>query len=157
METEWGWNSMSSPFLCSTGSRPFLRIGRFWMSPPRSRRSGASRVTLRSSRSTCRGGSLMRFSRRPGSYIREGVTELVVDGILTSIGRSHGHQGFLRMRGLNQEMMNIHVLSGESGSTHSFCDTPLSGYGSFFSHCPGIFQTEDLERSTHRDRLRGRI
>jgi Xaa-Pro aminopeptidase len=62
-------------------------------------------------------------------YIREGVTELAVDGILTSIGRSHGHQGFLRMRGLNQEMMNIHVLSGESGSTHSFCDTPLSGSG----------------------------
>ena len=62
-------------------------------------------------------------------YIREGVTELVVDGTLTSIGRSHGHQGFLRMRGLNQEMMNIHVLSGESGSTHSFCDTPLSGSG----------------------------
>ena len=62
-------------------------------------------------------------------HIREGVTEVVVDGILTSIGRSHGHQGFLRMRGLNQEMMNIHVLSGESGSTHSFCDTPLSGSG----------------------------
>ncbi|HSB06429.1 MAG TPA: Xaa-Pro peptidase family protein [Thermodesulfobacteriota bacterium] len=62
-------------------------------------------------------------------YIREGMTELELDGILTSIGRAHGHQGFLRMRGLNQEMMNIHVLSGESGATHSFCDTPLSGYG----------------------------
>ena len=59
------------------------------------------------------------FSRAK-QHIREGVTELDVDGILTSIGRSHGHQGFLRMRGLNQEMMNIHVLSGESGSTHSF-------------------------------------
>jgi len=68
------------------------------------------------------------FSQAP-QYIREGVTELVVDGILTSIGRSHGHQGFLRMRGLNQEMMNIHVLSGESASANSFCDTPLSGYG----------------------------
>ena len=64
-----------------------------------------------------------------GHHIREGVTELAVDGILTSIGRSHGHQGFLRMRGLNQEMMNIHVLSGRSGSTYSFCDTPLSGDG----------------------------
>ena len=64
-----------------------------------------------------------------GQYIREGVTELDVDGVLTSIGRSHGHQGFLRMRGLNQEMMNIHVLSGESGSARSFCDTPLSGFG----------------------------
>ena len=63
------------------------------------------------------------------NYIREGVTELVLDGILTSVGRAHGHQGFLRMRGLNQEMMNIHVLSGESASASSFCDTPLSGYG----------------------------
>jgi Xaa-Pro dipeptidase len=63
------------------------------------------------------------------NYIREGVTELVLDGILTSVGRSHGHQGFLRMRGINQEMMNIHVLSGESASASSFCDTPLSGYG----------------------------
>ena len=63
------------------------------------------------------------------NYIREGVTELALDGILTSVGRSHGHQGFLRMRGINQEMMNIHVLSGESASASSFCDTPLSGYG----------------------------
>ena len=68
------------------------------------------------------------FSRAK-QHIREGVTELDVDGILTSIGRSHGHQGFLRMRGLNQEMMNIHVLAGESGSTRSFGDTPLNGRG----------------------------
>ncbi len=61
--------------------------------------------------------------------LREGMTELELDGILTSIGRSLGHQGFLRMRGLNQEMMNIHVLSGESGGITSFCDTPLGGYG----------------------------
>ena len=64
-----------------------------------------------------------------GRHIREGMTEVAVDGILASIGRSHGHQGFLRMRGLNQEMMNIHVLSGRSGSAYSFCDTPLSGEG----------------------------
>ncbi len=68
------------------------------------------------------------FSQAMG-YFREGITELELDGMLTSIGRAHGHQGFLRMRGLNQEMMNIHVLSGESASINSFCDTPLSGYG----------------------------
>ncbi len=68
------------------------------------------------------------FSRAK-ECLREGMTELELDAILTSIGRTHGHQGFLRMRGLNQEMMNIHVLSGESGSINSFCDTPLSGYG----------------------------
>ena len=62
-------------------------------------------------------------------YFKEGTSELELDGILTSIGRACGHQGFLRMRGFNQEMMNIHVLSGESASANSFCDTPLSGYG----------------------------
>ena len=62
-------------------------------------------------------------------HLREGMTELELDGILTSIGRAMGHQGFLRMRGLNQEMMNIHVLSGESGGVISYCDTPLHGYG----------------------------
>jgi Xaa-Pro aminopeptidase len=62
-------------------------------------------------------------------HIREGVAEFAVDGVLGSIGRSEGHQGFLRMRGLNQEMMNIHVLAGESGSTPSFGDSPLGGWG----------------------------
>jgi Xaa-Pro dipeptidase len=62
-------------------------------------------------------------------YLREGMSEQELDGILTSIGRAHGHQGFLRMRGINQEMMNIHVLSGESASVNSFCDTPLGGPG----------------------------
>lgn len=62
-------------------------------------------------------------------HLRVGMSELELDGILVSIGRSLGHQGFLRMRGLNQEMMNIHVLSGETGSVTSFCDGPLSGHG----------------------------
>ena len=82
-----------------------------------------------------------------GHHIHEGMTELAVDGILTSIGRAHGHQGFLRMRGLNQEMMNIHVLSGASGSTRSFCDTPLNGFGT----TPAIAQGSS-GRKIERDR-----
>ena len=62
-------------------------------------------------------------------HLREGMTEVELDGILVSIGRALGHQGFLRMRGFNQEMMNIQVVSGESGSVTSFCDTPLCGRG----------------------------
>lgn len=62
-------------------------------------------------------------------HVREGMTELELDGLLVAAGRSLGHQGFLRMRGLNQEMMNIQVVSGESGSVTSFCDTPLCGRG----------------------------
>ena len=63
------------------------------------------------------------------NHLREGVTELELDGILTSIGRALGHQGLLRMRGFNHEMMNIHVLSGTSGSVVSYSDTPLAGHG----------------------------
>jgi Xaa-Pro aminopeptidase len=63
------------------------------------------------------------------NHLRQGMTEAELDGILASLGRTMGHQGLLRMRGLNQEMMNLHVLSGESASTMSHCDTPLGGYG----------------------------
>jgi Xaa-Pro dipeptidase len=63
------------------------------------------------------------------NHLHEGMTEVELDGILISMGRALGHQGFLRMRGLNQEMMNIQVVSGESGGVTSFCDTPLCGRG----------------------------
>ena len=62
-------------------------------------------------------------------YLREGMTELELDGILVSIGRAAGHQGLVRMRGFNQEMMNIYVLSGKNASTVSYGDTPLCGSG----------------------------
>jgi Xaa-Pro dipeptidase len=62
-------------------------------------------------------------------HVREGMTELELDGFLVSVGRGAGHQGFLRMRGLNQEMMNIFVLSGDSACLTSFGDTPLCGPG----------------------------
>jgi Xaa-Pro dipeptidase len=62
-------------------------------------------------------------------HLREGMSEMELDGILVSIGRTKGHQGFLRMRGFNQEMMNIHVLSGANACATSFGDTPLCGLG----------------------------
>lgn len=63
------------------------------------------------------------------NHLREGMTELELDGILVSIGRAAGHQGLVRMRGFNQEMMNIYVLSGDNACTTSFGDTPLCGLG----------------------------
>ncbi len=63
------------------------------------------------------------------NYLREGITEIELDGILFSIGRTAGHQGLLRMRGFNQEMMNIYVLSGDNACVTSFGDTPLCGLG----------------------------
>jgi Xaa-Pro aminopeptidase len=61
--------------------------------------------------------------------IREGMTELEIDGRLALIARREGHMGILRMRGWNQEMTYAHVLSGESGATISFLDSPHGGKG----------------------------
>lgn len=61
--------------------------------------------------------------------IREGMTELEVDGHLSLIARREGHMGILRMRGWNQEMTYAHVLSGESGSVVSFLNSPHGGSG----------------------------
>jgi Xaa-Pro dipeptidase len=63
-------------------------------------------------------------------HLREGMSEMELDGILVSLGRGAGHQGLVRMRGFNQEMMNIYVLSGANACTISFGDTPLCGRGS---------------------------
>jgi Xaa-Pro dipeptidase len=61
--------------------------------------------------------------------LREGMTELEVDGHLSLIARREGHMGILRMRGWNQEMTYAHVLSGESGSVVSFLNSPHGGSG----------------------------
>ncbi len=63
------------------------------------------------------------------SVIKEGMREVDIAAILESEGRMHGHQGFLRMRGLNQEMMNIYITHGFSGTVVSGFDVPISGAG----------------------------
>jgi Xaa-Pro aminopeptidase len=63
------------------------------------------------------------------NHLREGISEVELDARLTSIGRALGHHYFMRMRGFNQEMMNIHVLSGESASVTTYSDTPFGGPG----------------------------
>jgi len=61
--------------------------------------------------------------------IREGMTELEIDGLLFSRARKKGHQGRLRIRGWNQEMFHCHILSGKKGSRSSFCTSPVCGEG----------------------------
>jgi Xaa-Pro dipeptidase len=61
--------------------------------------------------------------------IREGARELDIDAVLAAEGRKYGHQGYLRMRGLNQEMMNIYITHGDSATIHSGADVPISGVG----------------------------
>jgi len=62
-------------------------------------------------------------------FIKEGVSELEIDGRLGFIARREGHMGILRMRGWNQEMTYAHVLSGDSGSVVTFLNSPHGGSG----------------------------
>jgi Xaa-Pro aminopeptidase len=62
-------------------------------------------------------------------FIKEGVSELEIDGRLAFIARREGHMGILRMRGWNQEMTHAHVLSGDSGSVVTFLNSPHGGSG----------------------------
>jgi|GEM_PF-6107940 len=62
-------------------------------------------------------------------FIKEGMTELEVDGYLAFLVRWEGHMGVLRMGSWNQEMTHTHVLSGENGAVVSFLDSPPGGSG----------------------------
>lgn len=70
------------------------------------------------------------------SFIREGLTELEVDGRLAMVARKNGHQGIIRMRGWNQEMTYAHVLSGPNGDAASYLNSAHGGAGT----CPGMPQ-----------------
>jgi Xaa-Pro dipeptidase len=66
---------------------------------------------------------------RAGQVIQEGVREVDIDAELVAEGRRNGHQGFLRMRGMNQEMMNIYVTTGATSTIPSGADVPIAGLG----------------------------
>jgi Xaa-Pro dipeptidase len=61
--------------------------------------------------------------------IKEGARELDIDADLVAEGRKFGHQGLLRMRGFNQEMMSLYVAAGYAGTVPSNADVPVSGLG----------------------------
>ncbi|MDD5243592.1 MAG: Xaa-Pro peptidase family protein [Syntrophorhabdaceae bacterium] len=67
--------------------------------------------------------------KKAKEIIHEGMREVDIAALLESEGRIHGHQGFLRMRGLNQEMMNVYIVHGLSGTVVSGADVPISGAG----------------------------
>ncbi len=61
--------------------------------------------------------------------VRENAREVDIAAVLEAEGKIYGHQGFLRMRGLNQEMMNCYVTHGPSATFPSGADVPISGVG----------------------------
>lgn len=61
--------------------------------------------------------------------LRTGLTEAAFAGLVEAEARALGHEGFIRMRGFNQEMFYGQLLVGQSGTVASYPDTPLAGPG----------------------------
>ena len=67
--------------------------------------------------------------RRIPDLLEEGLTEVEFAGRVEAEARRLGHEGYIRMRGFNQEMFYGQLLSGVSGTVPSYLDTPLAGTG----------------------------
>ncbi len=63
------------------------------------------------------------------NHLREGITEVELAGQLEAIYRRHGHQGFVRIRAFNQEVVYGHLMSGPNLAVPSFLDSPEGGPG----------------------------
>jgi Xaa-Pro dipeptidase len=61
--------------------------------------------------------------------IRVGLSEIELEGTLLAEGRRHGHQGFPRMRGFNQEIPTITITTGITSVIPVWADSPIGGTG----------------------------
>jgi len=78
----------------------------------------------------CKSGAMLsHVFAKARDVVREGKTELEIDAALVAEGRKIGHQGFLRMRGINQEMMTMTVQAGYTGAISTMLDGPITGVG----------------------------
>ena len=68
-------------------------------------------------------------SRLLPDLLEEGLTEVEFAGRVEAEARRLGHEGYIRMRGFNQEMFYGQLLTGVSGCVPSYLDTPLAGTG----------------------------
>ena len=67
---------------------------------------------------------------RAGRHLlKPGISEIEFAALLDVEARKMGHEGIVRIRGLNVEAYTWHVLAGESGHSVSDVDTPSSGRG----------------------------
>jgi Xaa-Pro dipeptidase len=67
--------------------------------------------------------------RRAKEVIREGMTDIELAAELEYVARREGHQGLIRMRAFNGEMMFGHTFSGADTAAPAYTDTPLGGMG----------------------------
>lgn len=66
---------------------------------------------------------------RVKDFLKEGITEAEFAGKLEAVYRSGGHQGYIRMRGFNQEIVYGHLMSGSNLGVPSFADSATGGTG----------------------------
>ncbi|SEM51062.1 Xaa-Pro aminopeptidase [Syntrophus gentianae] len=67
--------------------------------------------------------------RKAKDLVREGRPEVEIEADLVAEGRRIGHQGLIRMRGFNQEMICCLVTQGYSSTVASWVDVPIAGFG----------------------------
>ena len=70
-----------------------------------------------------------RVHRRAGEVLREGMTDLDLVAELEFEARKAGHQGWVRIRGFNNELFYGHTFSGPDSAVPTYSDTPLGGVG----------------------------
>jgi Xaa-Pro dipeptidase len=80
--------------------------------------------------------------RAAPELIREGMSAIELAAGLELLARRDGHQGLIRMRGFNGEMMYAHVFSGPDTAVPAYTDTPLGGVGPY----PGFGQGASWRR-----------
>jgi len=67
--------------------------------------------------------------RKAKDIVREGRQEVEIEADLVAEGRRRGHQGLLRMRGFNAEIICALVTQGYSSTVASGADVPIAGFG----------------------------
>jgi Xaa-Pro dipeptidase len=67
--------------------------------------------------------------RRAKEVIREGMSDIELAAELECVARKEGHQGLVRIRAFNGEMVYAHVFSGADTAVPSYLDSPLGGMG----------------------------
>ena len=60
--------------------------------------------------------------------LREGISELELSGMILALSRENGHSGVLRVRGFNQDLFFVHLLSGNN-TFPSYFDGAIGGKG----------------------------
>jgi len=60
--------------------------------------------------------------------LREGISELELSAMVAAVSRKKGHSGLMRVRGLNQDLFFVHLLSGQN-TFPSYFDGSVGGKG----------------------------